>query len=220
MTRCLNGTLAVGDTVVSITSEEFGGLIGIVTEIKPLGSEDRDTENDTDDVYVDFENDYSERRISEIVAEFRDLYQDPKKDWNDCCLDLMIMAPEMLLKIDLKKISKERYEMLLDSEAAVSRWCIQELLKKDRLEVETPFGQLFAEIGGDTTHYPGIYLGLRKPAGDYEETFALAESTTDTPEDGEHTLRLLVWSEMNDMEEYSNEFIYLTRGEEDGKEAG
>lgn len=212
MTRCLNGMLSVGDTVVSITTEEYGGLIGVVTEIKPVGSADRDTENETDDVYVDFENNYSKRREAEILEYFQDLFEDPERTWEECGLDI-IMAPKMLLKIDIDCLSKKQYEYLLDSEAAVSRWCIQELLKKDRLEVETPFGQLFAEAGGNPD-YPGIYFGLREPAGDCEKTFALSESTMGKPEDGKHTLRLLVWSGMNDMEDYSNEFIFMTRDED------
>lgn len=215
MTRCLNGMLSVGDTVVSITTEEYGGLIGVVTEIKPVGSAGRDTENETDDVYVDFENNYSKRREAEILEYFQDLFEDPERTWEECGLDV-IMAPKMLLKIDIDSLSEEQYEYLLDSEAAVSRWCIQELLKKDRLEVETPFGQLFAEVGRDPA-YPGIYFGLREPAEVCERTFALAESTPNQPEDEKLALRLLVWSNMNDMTDYSNEFVFLTRNKEDGK---
>lgn len=113
MTKCINGELQIGDTVVSLPYEDYGGLIGIVTDIKPLGSPDRDTENETDDVYVDFENEYSSYRVEEILNVFRELYGDSEKEWVDCALDMVIMPPDVLLKIDWTKISEQEYRNML-----------------------------------------------------------------------------------------------------------
>lgn len=129
MTKCLNGELQIGDTVVSLPCEEYGGLIGVVTDIKPLGSPDRDTENETDDVYVDFENEYSSYRVEEILDDLRGLYDDPEKEWDDCALDMVIMSPDVLLKIDRAKINEREYRNLLLSEKRVANWCIKTLLQ-------------------------------------------------------------------------------------------
>ena len=57
-TICLNGALKVGDTVLSTPISEYSCLVGVVTDIHPLGSKkhDEETENYTDDVWVDFSN--------------------------------------------------------------------------------------------------------------------------------------------------------------------
>ena len=54
-TRCLNGTIRVGDTVVSVPIEDYACLIGVVKEIVPVGAENHDTGNETDDIHVNFE---------------------------------------------------------------------------------------------------------------------------------------------------------------------
>ena len=129
MTKCINGELQIGDTVVSLPCEDYGGLIGVVTDIKPLGSPDRDTENETDDVYVDFENEYSSYRVEELLNDFRELYGDPEKEWADCALDMVIMPPDVLLKIDWTKISEQEYRNMLLLEKHVANWCIKTLLQ-------------------------------------------------------------------------------------------
>jgi len=96
-TKAINGTAHVGDIVISSPEDEYPLLVGVITEIKPLGHPDRDTENDTDDVYVDFTAfPYSRAREKEIEAVFSELYQNPKL-FEDLPLDMAIMDPESLL---------------------------------------------------------------------------------------------------------------------------
>lgn len=193
MTRCLNGILSVGDTVVSIPCEEFGGLIGIVTKISTVGSEDRDTENETDDVYVDFRNDYSEDRKKEILKEYQELFRDKNKTWDDIGIDMLIMSPDMLLKLNPDTLSETIYHEMLQSHTAISNWCISELLKIKRIEVESPLGTIFAEAASDPD-YPGIYLGITKKIDGLERTYALAETIETKNNSDTSCLRIVVWS--------------------------
>lgn len=134
MTKCINGELQIGDTVVSLPCEEYGGLIGIVTDIKLLGSPDRDTENETDDVYVDFENEYSSYRVEEILNDLQEHYDGPEKECADCALDMVIMPLDVLLKIDWAKINEQEYRNMLLLEKHVANWCIKTLLQMLQLK--------------------------------------------------------------------------------------
>lgn len=97
-TTCLNGELFVGDLVLSTADDVYPCLIGVVTEIIPLGSPDHETENETDDVYVNFEDDFCERRTREIEDIFSGLYGE-KKLIGDISLDVVIMDPDCLIKL-------------------------------------------------------------------------------------------------------------------------
>ena len=95
--QALNGELQVGDWVLSSPDDEYGCLVGQVIAIDKLGTPEHDTENDTDDVHVDFTyHEYSEERIVEIETDFSRLYGEPK-EYDDLPLDDVIMAPEMLI---------------------------------------------------------------------------------------------------------------------------
>lgn len=97
-TKCLNGVLRRGDLVLSTADDAYGCLVGRVFNIIPLGAPDRDTDNKTDDVYVDFSGDYSDKRIMEIETAFSGLY-DESKTMDDIALDYVIMDPECLIRI-------------------------------------------------------------------------------------------------------------------------
>ena len=95
-------------------------------------------------------------------------------------------------------MARNQYEVMLNSESATSAWCFEELLQRERIERETVFGTLFAELSGDPD-YPGIYVGLFDNEDGIEKTMTLAEATPNHPSDNTHALRLLVWRNMNDM---------------------
>lgn len=65
-TKCLNGTLQVGDIVFSTPEDDYGCLVGTVIEIDIKGTPAHETENEGDDIHVDFENDYAPTRIAEL----------------------------------------------------------------------------------------------------------------------------------------------------------
>ena len=73
---------------------------------------------------------------------------------------------------------------------------MNEVNPTNRIEINTPFGILFAELSGDS-NYPGIYICIEQDNtvdGKYERQLALVESTPDIPNPGSHSLRLLAWS--------------------------
>jgi len=100
VSEALNGEIKVGDTIMVVPNEDYGLLIGTITSIALLGDEDHETENETDDIYCDFSyEDYTNERKQELEAIFSGLYREPKK-FRDICLDLVIMDPELLIRVD------------------------------------------------------------------------------------------------------------------------
>ena len=86
-------TYTVGAAVMATEASEYRGLYGTITEIRD-GS-DRETENDTPDIYCCFEQPLLQEEIRELEQRFTDLYQSPKK-LDEITLDMVIMAPEMV----------------------------------------------------------------------------------------------------------------------------
>lgn len=86
-------TYTVGAAVMATEASEYRGLYGTITEIRD-GS-DRETENDTPDIYCCFEPPLFQEEIRELERRFTELYQSPKK-LDEITLDMVIMAPEMV----------------------------------------------------------------------------------------------------------------------------
>lgn len=83
----------IGEYVVGTEASEYDGLIGTITEIRD--GEDKETENETPDIYCSFEppvNPYDIQRLEQL---FSDIYQQTKT-MEDIILDEVIMAPEMI----------------------------------------------------------------------------------------------------------------------------
>ena len=70
-------TYTVGAAVMATEASEYRGLYGTITEIRD-GS-DRETENDTPDIYCCFEPPLFPKEIQELEQRFTELYQSPKK---------------------------------------------------------------------------------------------------------------------------------------------
>ena len=92
----------IGDKVVATeVSGEYAGLIGYITEIRD--GEDKDTENETPDIYCTFFEPVMPFDIEQIEKRFSAAYGELKKI-ADIALDTVIMAPEMIAVIsDLKE---------------------------------------------------------------------------------------------------------------------
>lgn len=86
-------TYTVGAAVMATEASEYRGLYGTITEIRD--GADRETENDTPDIYCCFEPPLFQEEIRELERRFTDLYQSPKK-LDEITLDMVIMAPEMV----------------------------------------------------------------------------------------------------------------------------
>lgn len=83
----------IGEPVIGTEASEYDGLIGTILEIRD--GEDKETENETPDIYCSFEPPVHPYDIQRLEQVFSELYQYPKK-LDDIILDLVIMAPEMI----------------------------------------------------------------------------------------------------------------------------
>lgn len=83
----------VGDRVRVLEGDDYAGLIGTIIEIRD--GEDKETENETPDIYCSFDDPETPEAIREIEERFSDLYQEPKT-LEDIILDMVIMDPEYL----------------------------------------------------------------------------------------------------------------------------
>lgn len=81
--------LAVGDRIIA-TDSDFAGLKGYITEIRT--GADKDTENETDDVYCSFDIPKRRRDIKLLERHFSDLFNE-QKTIDEIPMDLVIMAP-------------------------------------------------------------------------------------------------------------------------------
>lgn len=98
----------IGDRVVAAEGSEYAGLNGVIFEIRD--GEEKETENDTLDIYCSFEKPVLQRDIEELERKFSILYQQ-KKHLEDIALDVVIMAPEMLM---IEESAQRKTDMLSD----------------------------------------------------------------------------------------------------------
>jgi hypothetical protein len=121
--KAINGEIRRYDWVISVPSDEYGGLVGMVSEIRPLDSPDHDTDNETDDVYINFTAmDYSDKRKDEIAEQISQLYSE-SRPFDELMLDEVIMSPDSLIRITDIELSV--LDSLLDSQEAAESFCNQ-----------------------------------------------------------------------------------------------
>ena len=97
--KTIYGEVSPGDWVISTGNNDYAYLIGTVTAIDKLGTPEHGTENESDDIHVDFNAfDYSPDRIDEIEERFSSLYGELRM-FGEIPLDDVIMAPDMLISI-------------------------------------------------------------------------------------------------------------------------
>jgi len=87
-------SFAVGMNVLGNGESEYQGLCGIITEIRT--DPDKDTDNETPDIYCSFEAPDDPAIVKELEKIFSGLYGQPKSI-DEIALDLVIMAPDMLI---------------------------------------------------------------------------------------------------------------------------
>jgi len=179
-TTCINGELQVGDLVLSTPEDEYSCLVGRVTDIKLLGDPDRDTENETDDVYVDFkEMEYSSERVAEIEEMFSDLYDEPKT-MDGVPLDMTIMAPMCLIRVT--DIGEERINAFLSKGLIAAEYCYNTLRKHPITDspdntgdtkIRVPYGSVW-----DDSYYVDTFAYLNTKTGEVTDI-----ETVDIPND-------------------------------------
>ena len=98
-------TYTIGGAVVGTAESEYEGLYGRITAI--YDGEDKETENETPDIYCEFDPPVMPHEVKALEKTFSDLYDQPKT-LDDIVLDMVIMAPEMIRPLDdLHTVSKK-----------------------------------------------------------------------------------------------------------------
>lgn len=87
----------IGDVIIGTNASEYEGLAGTITEIRD--GDDKETENETPDIYCSFEPPLLPEDVKALEETFSDLYEEPKTI-EDIVLDMVIMAPEMIVPAD------------------------------------------------------------------------------------------------------------------------
>lgn len=101
-------TYKIGDPIIGTPESEYDGLFGTITEIRD--GEDKETENETPDIYCCFEPPVLPYDIQQLEQRFSELYQQPKKV-ADIVLDFVIMAPEMIESLRNQREGKQELKV-------------------------------------------------------------------------------------------------------------
>lgn len=86
----------IGDQIIANGKSVYEGLFGTITETRD--GEDKETENETPDLYCRFEEPDTPYEVSMLEARFTNLYG-TQKTIGDIALDLVIMSPEMVMTV-------------------------------------------------------------------------------------------------------------------------
>lgn len=95
--------LMIGAQIIANGKSAYEGLFGAITEIRD--GKDKETENETPDIYCRFELPDTPYEISMLETRFTDLCGTPKTI-DDIALDLVIMSPEMVMTVKEYKSGK------------------------------------------------------------------------------------------------------------------
>lgn len=94
----------IGTEIIGTDASDYNGLLGVITEIRD--GADKETENETPDIYCTFEAPVLDCEIERIEKIFSELYDEPKTI-DEIGLDEIIMAPDMILL--LSEVGKKTY---------------------------------------------------------------------------------------------------------------
>jgi hypothetical protein len=123
-TMCINGPLRVGDLVLStVDCDDFPCFPGTVTDICLYGAEDHDSDNEYDDIYVDFSGKYTERRKRELWEANRE-NQGCSPLYEDLVQGAVLVAPNCLLNIT-DMITEQQMAKLLDKREYAIQYAYQ-----------------------------------------------------------------------------------------------
>lgn len=168
-------TFVIGGSVFANDESEYMGLYGTVTEIRT--GDDRETENDTPDIYCEFVLPDTLSMLAELESRFSELYGQPK-DVTDISLDCVIMSPEMLEPVPAKP--EESLGSLL------TLTCLED--QSDHIEgvtlaISNEMGVLLRKMLEDLDNfdYPPLLTRVEKMVNDYLFTYGDRESADGGP---------------------------------------
>ena len=103
-------TYTIGGAIVGTAESEYAGLYGRINAIHD--GEDKETENETPDIYCEFDPPVMPHEVKTLEDTFSDLYHQPKTI-ADIVLDMVIMAPEMISPLDDLRSMRKRVNVFL-----------------------------------------------------------------------------------------------------------
>jgi len=131
----LNGEVRLSDWVIVKPGEEYDCCVGQVIAIDKVNTIDHGTENETDDIHVNFAAlEYNEIAKADMLEAFGALYP-YAASFDDLPLDDVIMAPDNL--ISLTGLDFERIDNLSTDYKAAKEFCIKLLSEQfNRLKTQ------------------------------------------------------------------------------------
>lgn len=165
----------IGGAVFANDESEYMGLYGIVTEIRT--GNDRETENDTPDIYCEFLAPDSVAMAAELETRFSDLYGQ-NKQLEEILLDCVIMSPEMLEPIPA------RLEESLGNLLTLT--CVEDQddnIRGGTLAISNDLGMLLRKMADDLEEYdyPPPLTRVEKSVSGYLFTYGDRENQEDGP---------------------------------------
>ena len=110
-----------GSLVLSAPDSDYPCMLGHVFNVIPAGSPEQETENETDDIYVDFQftlDGCKDGYREQLEKHFQALYDDDSKLLEDVPLDFVIMAPDELIVLSNKEWMAQQEHILSDMDTA------------------------------------------------------------------------------------------------------
>ena len=165
----------IGGAVFANDESEYMGLYGTVTEIRT--GNDRETENDTPDIYCEFLTPDSIAMVAELETRFSDLYGQ-NKQLEEISLDCVIMSPEMLEPIPARR--EESLGNLL------TLTCVEDQddnIRGGTLAISNDLGVLLRKMADDLEEYdyPPTLTRVEKTVNSYLFTYGDRENQEDEP---------------------------------------
>lgn len=108
----------VGCRVKGTAVSEYEGLYGRILEIRT--EDDRETDNETPDIYCSFNPPVLQKEIRELEEVFSDLYGQ-HKTLDEIILDLVIMAPDMIVPLHKPGENQPKATIYM----VVSHWAVR-----------------------------------------------------------------------------------------------
>ena len=120
----------IGQIVYANNESAYEGLIGTIKEIRD--GKDKNTDNETPDIYVRFEEPCG-HFVKKYEDRFSELYGE-KKTIDEICLDEVIMAPSMLVTAEDLECISEKTRQVTDEKTYV---VVEEWFVNDESGLET-----------------------------------------------------------------------------------
>lgn len=152
-------TYTIGGAIVGTAESEYAGLYGRINAIHD--GEDKETENETPDIYCEFDPPVMPHEVKALEDTFSDLYHQPKAI-ADIVLDMVIMAPEMIRPLDDLRSMRKRVNVFL----VMEDWAVNMLLPivmeiRCHIRSSSEYGSISSQDQQRSVPMSGISMGRK-----------------------------------------------------------